>query len=313
MYKCCVNEIYQKTLLNNLQFEGIGLHSGLKSKMKVLPAKENSGIIFKRTDLEDNNLVKANINNVSSAKLCTTIENEFGVKVSTVEHLMSAFYMTGIDNAIVEIDSIEVPIMDGSSKDFVEEIKRTGLKIQSKKIKYLKILKKCRIQEDQKFLELNPNILGLGVSFQLNYKNELIGKQKNDINFLNDNLKDVYSSRTFCLYEDIEQIKKIGLAKGGSLDNAVVVDKDKVLNSEGLRNEKEFVNHKILDLAGDFFLSGYRIIGDVNCFQGGHQLSIDFLKKLFEDKLNFLIIENQTSDRNKQNISTADNKIAVNA
>ena len=178
MYKCCVNEIYQKTLLNNLQFEGIGLHSGLKSKMKVLPAKENSGIIFKRTDLEDNNVVKANINNVSSAKLCTTIENEFGVKVSTVEHLMSAFYMTGIDNAIVEIDSIEVPIMDGSSKDFVEEIKRTGLKIQSKKIKYLKILKKCRIQEDQKFLELNPNILGLGVSFQLNYKNELMKIKK---------------------------------------------------------------------------------------------------------------------------------------
>tara|TARA_X000001036_G_scaffold438707_1_gene487296 strand:- start:901 stop:1827 length:927 start_codon:yes stop_codon:yes gene_type:complete len=308
-----MEENNQKTISKPIKFDGIGLHSGVKSTIRVLPSPKNSGISFKRIDLKENNFVEANIKNVSSAKLCTTIKNKHGVSVSTIEHLLGAFYMTGLDNALVEISNIEVPIMDGSSKDFVEEIEKVGLVKQEAKRKYLKILKEVKIKDEQKFLELKPINFGFEVAFQLNYKNELIGKQKNRINFLESNLEDIYSSRTFCLYEDVEKIKKLGLAQGGSLDNAVVVDKDKILNTEGLRNEKEFVNHKILDLAGDFFLSGYRIIGEVDCFQGGHKLSIDFLRELFKDKSNFLIFENNNSSLNKQNLTNPINKIAVNA
>ena len=285
-----MQEIYQKTLSKPVSFEGIGLHTGKKSFVKVLPAEENSGITFKRTDLENNNLIKANFSNVSSARLCTTLENNYGVKVSTVEHLLAALYISGIDNAIVEIDSEEVPIMDGSSKDFLDVIKNIEKIDQSKKRNYLKITNKIELIDGMRKISIEPHNSSLEVSFQLNYKNKIIGKQNNTINFQSDNLNEVSSSRTFCLFEDIEKIKKFGLAKGGSLENAVVVDNDKVLNEGGLRNNKEFVNHKILDLAGDFLLSGYRIIGKVFCHQGGHQLTNLFLRKIFASKNVFKLL-----------------------
>jgi UDP-3-O-[3-hydroxymyristoyl] N-acetylglucosamine deacetylase len=277
---------FQKTILKEAVFKGIGLHSGLKTEVKILPAAENYGIAFKRTDLNKNNVIKANFENVSSTKLCTTLQNKFQVSVSTVEHLLAALYITGIDNALIEISNSEVPIMDGSSKEFVETITCVGVKTLNAKRKYLKIIKKFKLQENEREVSIEPNPDGLKVKFQLVYSNDVIGTQSNQINFANADLIDVYTSRTFCLYEDIEKIKKIGLAKGGSLENAIVIKNNEILNDEGLRNSKEFVNHKILDLAGDFLLSGYRILGNVKCSQGGHSLSNSFLRAIFKDRSN---------------------------
>ena len=305
--------LFQKTILKEVSFKGIGLHNGLKSQIRILPASENSGIVFKRTDLDKNNLIKANFENVCSAKLCTTLQNKFNVTVSTVEHLLAALYITEIDNALIEINNSEVPIMDGSSKEFVETIREVGVKSLNAKRKYLKIIKKIKFNEDEKTISIEPNADSLKVDFQLVYTNNLIGTQSNQIDFADNDLKDVFNSRTFCLFEDIEKIKKIGLAKGGSLDNAVVIKDNKILNNQGLRNSKEFVNHKILDLAGDFLLSGYRILGNVKCSQGGHSLTNLFLRAIFKDPTNFIIIEQEKSSSSKKYFKITTNKLAVNA
>ena len=306
-------EIYQKTISKAISFEGIGLHSGINSKVTILPGKPNQGIIFKRIDLQTNNLVAANYENVSSAKLCTTLENSHGIKVSTVEHLLAALYIAGVDNATIEIDNEEVPIMDGSAQDFLEVLNKTDIASLNKKRKYLKVLNSVELIDGERKISISPSDQSLEVDFQLNYENKIIGNQRNLVNFKKDNLKDVSNSRTFCLFEDIEKIKKAGLAKGGSLDNAVVVDKDKVLNDGGLRNQKEFVNHKILDLAGDFLLSGYRIIGKVTCYQGGHELTNMFLRKLLNLKSSYESLELEDIAISKKVTPNHSVKIAVNA
>ena len=308
-----MNEIYQKTICQPIIFQGIGLHSGKSSKIAILPGSSDHGIIFKRVDLKENNIVRANYESVSSAKLCTTLKNEKGIKVSTVEHLLAALYIAEIDNVIIEIDNEEVPIMDGSAKDFLISLKKTPTKILEKKRKYLKILDKVELVDGEKKISIEPNDSSLEVHFQLNYKNEIIGKQKNQINFCFDNLNDVTNSRTFCLYEDIEKIKKAGLAKGGSLENAIVVDANKVLNEGGLRNKKEFVNHKILDLAGDFLLSGYRVLGKIKCYQGGHELTNKFLRKLLNQKSSIKTIEMTNKLVSKETNSNQFENIAVSA
>ncbi len=306
-------ETFQKTILKKVLFKGIGLHSGLESEVKILPADINHGIKFKRTDLNQNNLIEVDFKNVSSAQLCTTLTNNFNISVSTVEHLLAAIYITGIDNALIEINNSEVPIMDGSSKKFVETINEVGVIRLNAKRKYLKIVKKLEFNDNEKFISIEPNDEGLKVDFQLVYSNDVIGNQRNQVDFANTDLTDVYTSRTFCLFEDIEKIKKIGLAKGGSLENAVVVKNKEILNTDGLRNKKEFVNHKILDLAGDFLLSGYRILGSVKCIQGGHSLSNLFLRDLFKDRSNFVTIELENSTSTKTFLKTSTNKLAVNA
>ena len=308
-----VQQIYQKTLLKSVSFEGVGLHSGKNSKITILPGNSNQGIVFKRVDLKQNNLIEAKYNQVTSAKLCTTLENDSGVKVSTVEHLLAALYIAEIDNAIIEIDNEEVPIMDGSAKDFLKILGTVEAKILPEKRKYLKILDKIELIDGERNISIEPSETSLEVDFQLNYKNEIIGNQKNVINFQEDKLDDVYNARTFCLYEDIEKIKKAGLAKGGSLDNAVVVKQDKILNEDGLRNNKESVNHKILDLAGDCLLSGYRILGKIKCYQGGHKLTNMFLHKLFDSKESFTIFELENLIISKKVKSHASMKLAVNA
>ncbi len=304
--------IFQKTIQKEITFKGVGLHSGLNAEVKVLPAAANFGIVFKRIDLDKDNVIKANFENVSSAKLCTTLENKFNITISTVEHLLAALYITGIDNALIEINNSEVPIMDGSSKEFVEVINKTGVKNLNTKRKYLKVMKRFEFKENDKTISIEPNDNGLEVNFELVYTNKVIGTQSNKVNFTDSDLTNIYTSRTFCLFEDIEKIKKIGLAKGGSLENAVVVKGDEILNAEGLRNKKEFVNHKILDLAGDFLLSGYRILGSVKCSQGGHSLSNLFLRAFFKDQLNFVTIEKE-SVAPKNFFKTPINKLVVNA
>ncbi len=303
----------QKTLSNPVAFEGVGLHSGQKSRIVINPGKEDQGIVFKRIDLKKNNLIEANYKNVTSAKLCTTLENKYGAKVSTVEHLLAALYFSGIDNAIIEIDSNEVPIMDGSSKDFLQILKSTKLSTLTKKRKYLKVLDKIELVDGERKISIEPDDSSLEVDFQLDYENLIIGKQRNKIDLNNDNLNDIVNSRTFCLYQDIEKIKKAGLAKGGSLDNAIVVDENKVLNKEGLRNDKEFVNHKILDLAGDFLLSGYRIVGKVKCYQGGHELTNLFLRKMLDQTKLLKIFEMNNVFISKRLKSNPFVKLAVNA
>ena len=286
-----MKNVFQKTLSKSVNFKGIGLHSGKNVSIKVMPAKVNEGIVFKRVDLVKNNLIKANFVNVSSAKLCTTLKNNHGVKVSTVEHLLAALYLADIDNAIIEIDNNEVPIMDGSAKIFLESFKNLEVINLKEKRKFLKIEEKIELIDGSKKISIEPSDDTFEVEFQLNYDNSIIGNQKNTINFDKDNFEDIYKSRTFCLYNDIEKIKKAGLAKGGSLDNAVVVNENQVLNEGGLRNKKEFVNHKILDCIGDLFLSGHKILGKVVCSQGGHKLTNELLRKVFNDNKNFSIFE----------------------
>jgi UDP-3-O-[3-hydroxymyristoyl] N-acetylglucosamine deacetylase len=283
----------QKTLKNSLNFSGIGLHSGKISNICLRPSEPNTGIVFKRVDLKTNNIIYPNFSNVSDTFLNTTISNEFGAKVSTIEHLMGALYGLGVDNVLIEIDNDEVPILDGSAKEFIEKIITIGLRKSEAPIKIIKINKKVIFKEKERFISIEPSKLSLDIDFELKYKNSVIGNQKNKVNIYEDDLNDIFNSRTFCLFEDIENIKKKGFAKGGSLDNAVVVKDDKVLNNHGLRNKLEFVNHKILDCLGDLYTSGYRIIASVTCSQGGHYLTNQLLKKVFENKDNFSIIEIQ--------------------
>ena len=281
----------QKTIKNEVLFSGVALHTGKNVNLCVKPAEPNFGIVFKRIDLKTNNLVFPNFLNVTNTSLNTTVENEFGVKVSTIEHLMGALFGLGIDNALIELDNEEVPILDGSAKIFIEKIISTGFKSSNSPIKIIKINKEVKYLDGERFISVKPCALNLEIKFELKYKNEIIGNQSNNFKVYEDDLTDVYNSRTYCLYEDIEMIKKKGLAKGGSLENAIVVKDNKILNPEGLRNDKEFVNHKILDCIGDLYTAGFRIIGSINCSQGGHYLTNKFLRKVFENKENFSIIE----------------------
>ena len=281
----------QKTLKQPINFEGITLHKGKHAKVRVLPSSPNSGIVFKRVDLKNNNFISANFQNVSNANLCTTITNEFGVSVSTIEHLMAAMYGKGVDNAIIEIDQDEVPIKDGSAKYFIDEIEKVGLNISSTPIKIIKILSKVEFKDGDKTISIEPSKTSLEIDFEIKFKNQKIGTQRNCVNMYESDLKNIYNSRTFCLYEDVEKLKKMNLAKGGSLDNAIVVKGNKVMNEGGLRNEKEFVNHKILDCMGDLFLSGAKIIGKIVCSQGGHKLTNQMLRKVFNNHQNFSLFE----------------------
>ena len=281
----------QKTILKEIKFSGVGIHTGLKSNLKILPSQPNTGIIFKRIDLSKNNLLFPKYNNVSNTNLCTTITNEYGITISTIEHLMGALYGLGIDNALIEIDSPEVPILDGSAKEFVKEIRLTGYNYSQSPIKLIKINKNIKIQEDSKFIEVQKSNVSLNIDFEIKYKNKVINTQSNKLNVFEDELDDIFNSRTFCLYQDIEKLKKLGLGKGGNLENAIVVDNEKILNKEGLRNNLEFVNHKILDCLGDLYLAGYRLIGNIKCSQGGHYLTNKLIKKIFSDHANYSLIE----------------------
>ena len=281
----------QKTISKKISLQGIGIHTGLKSQLDILPAQPNTGIIFKRVDVKKNNIIIPTYNNVVDATLCTTISNDYGVKVSTIEHLMGAFYGMGIDNAIVEMNSQEVPIMDGSAKQFVELIAEAGIKTSEVPIKIIKVEQQIQIKEGEKNISINKSNVSLDIDFEIKYQNEFIKSQRNKISVFEDNLTDIFNSRTFCLFEDIKKLQDMGLGKGGSLENALVVKNNSLMNEEGLRNEKEFVNHKILDCMGDLYLTGYRIIGSLKCSQGGHNLTNKLLRKLFSDQKNYSLFE----------------------
>ena len=281
----------QKTIKNSIKFEGIGLHSGKKVDMSLVPSQPNTGIIFKRSDLRSNNLIYTSIFNVSKTSYCTKLTNEHGVTVSTVEHLMAALCGLGIDNLLIELNSEELPIMDGSAKSFVEKIEDAGFKISDQPIKIIKINKKITYTDNEKFITFEPNKISLEIDFEIKYKQSSILNQRNKKNIYIDNLEDIYNSRTFCLLDDVEKLKKMGLAQGGSLKNAIVLKDNQILNDEKLRNSKEFVNHKILDCLGDLYLTGYRMVGKITSSQGGHNVTNQGLRELFSNNENFTIVE----------------------
>ena len=289
--KICVSYLNQKTIKRKVSFNGVALHSGLNVNVCINPAEANFGIVFKRIDLKENNLIYPNFANVTNTSLNTTIENEFGAKISTIEHLMGALFGFGIDNALIEIDNEEVPILDGSAKVFIKKIISVGFEISNSPIKIIKINKEITYSKGERYISIKPSTLSLDIDFELKYKNKMIGNQRNKFKVYEDDLTDVYNSRTFCLFEDIELIKKNGLAKGGSLENAIVVKDNEILNKTGLRNKKEFVNHKILDCIGDLYTCGYRIVASVKCSQGGHHLTNQLLRKVFSNNENFSILE----------------------
>ena len=281
----------QKTISKSIVIGGVGLHSGKKVSMKLNPSEPNSGIVFKRVDIKKNNIVIPSVFNVSEANYCTTISNEFGIKVSTIEHLMGALYGLGVDNLLVEVDNQELPILDGSAKIFIDEINSVGLKTSNIPIKIIKINNRVTIEDGSKKITIEPSKISLDIDFEIKFNNPLIGTQRNKVKIYEEDLSDIFNSRTFCLFEDIEKLREMNLAQGGTLQNAIVVKDEKILNEEGLRNKKEFVNHKILDCLGDIYLSGYKMVGNVKCSQGGHRLTNQVLRKVFENKENYSIIE----------------------
>ena len=279
---------FQKTIKESIQLEGVGLHNGIKVNLSLHSAEANSGILFKRMDVDNpKNIIEASYKNVSSSALCTKIKNSYGVSVSTIEHLMAAFYGEGIDNVLVEVDAPEIPIMDGSAFDFVEAIRSVGTQEQNYSKKFIKVLKKVEVKDAGKYISIEPLMKDLIIDFEIIYKNPLIRTRRKEIKLSNGNLNSIYNSRTFCLYEDIDQIKSQGLAKGGSLENAIVVMENKILNEDGLRNRHEFVDHKILDCLGDLMLLGHRVFGHIKTSQGGHQLSHALLREFFSNKTNW--------------------------
>ena len=263
----------QKTIKNQVKFQGVGLHSGKNVLMTLFPAPPNTGIIFKRSDVKNKNLIYPSVFNVSSALYCTKLTNEHGISVSTVEHLMAALCGLGIDNLLIEINSEELPIMDGSAKNFVDAINNVGFKISDQPIRIIKINNKISYKDGEKFITFEPNKISLEIDFEIKYKQNSILNQRNSKNIYMDDLSDMYHSRTFCLFEDVEKLKQMGLAQGGSLDNAIVLKGNEILNSEKLRNAQEFVNHKILDCLGDIYLAGYRMVGKITSSQGGHNVT----------------------------------------
>jgi len=301
----------QKTLEETIEFKGVGLHSGVDVNLYLKPAEPNSGIRFKRTDIDsDKNIIEANYKNVISPILCTKIQNSYGISVSTIEHLMAAFYLEGVDNALVELDAPEVPIMDGSAFDFVHAIKSFGTKEQKYPRKFIKVLKKVEVNNGAKKISIEPLSKDLVIDFEIVYSNPLIRTRRKEFKLSKSDLNPITDSRTFCLYEDIDQIRSQGLAKGGSLENAIVVKDQKILNDDGLRYRDEFVNHKILDCIGDLMLLGHRIFGHIKTSQGGHQLTNVLLKQFFSDESNWKF-ENFEDKDNKH--SKYLKPIAVNA
>jgi len=273
----------QCTVRDNISCTGIGLHSGKKVKLTIKPAPPDSGIRFLRKDLSGRRIIKANFENVIDTNMSTTIGNN-GTKVSTIEHLMAAFFGCGIDNALVEIDGPEVPIMDGSSAPFIFLLKSVGIKEQKKFKEFIVIKKSLKIQEGNRSIYVKPS-KELKISFTVDFHHPLIKDQKYELRFSGkDFINEISRARTFGFLKDIQALREAGLAKGGSLDNAIVIDGFRVLNEDGLRYKDEFVRHKILDFIGDLAVIGSPIIGYFQVQRSGHSLNQTMLKKLATNK-----------------------------
>jgi len=281
------NNQNQQTIKESISFSGIGLHSGKQVEMKLVPAEVDHGVKFIRIDKKTNNVINAVWSNVSETVLSTTISNQSGIKISTIEHLMSALSGLHIDNLIIYINASEVPIMDGSSKPFVDFIENIGIKVQNKKRKLLNVKKTIEVKKDNSSVKIIPNNQ-FSIDFEIDFPSQLVSKQSCQLQLINGNYKtDVAAARTFGFEKDVEYLRSNGLALGGSLENAVVVGENEILNKDGLRYSDEFVRHKILDSIGDLYLAGSPIIGYFFGNKSGHHLNNQLLRKLFSDELNY--------------------------
>ena len=297
---------WQTTIKNPISTSGIGLHKGDLIEITLKPSKPNSGIRFIRTDIEGDlseRIILASYQNVSDTNMCTTIQNKNDCKISTIEHLMAALSGSGIDNIDIEVNGSEVPIMDGSSKQFIDLIENSGLSKLSEKRKFLKITKNIEIIDGEKKCSLSPSN-NMNFFASIDFSDKVIGKQEASINLENFNFKDnVSKARTFGFMRDVEALRMSGLGLGGSLDNCIIIDDDEVINSEGLRFENEFVVHKLLDAVGDIFTSGYRIQGEYRGYLCGHHMNNLLLKELFDNEDSFEVFEIDdavSTDNNKE-------------
>ncbi|MBD1147950.1 UDP-3-O-acyl-N-acetylglucosamine deacetylase [Pelagibacterales bacterium SAG-MED31] len=285
------NNNNQQTIQETICIKGIGLHSGKDVDMRLEPAKIGNGIKFIRKDSKKNHVIKAIWSNVSETLLSTTISNDDGLKVSTIEHLMSALSGLHIDNLNIYINGAEVPIMDGSSKPFVEMIEKVGIKQQNKKRKLLNVKKIIEVSSKNSSVKLIPNNQ-FSIDFEIDFPSQFVSKQSCQLQLINGNYKsDIAAARTFGFEKDVKYLRSNGLALGGSLENAVVVGENKILNKDGLRYSDEFVRHKILDSIGDLYLAGSPIIGYFYGKKSGHFLNNQLLRKLFSDKSNYEYID----------------------
>lgn len=281
----------QKTINSKVTCKGIGVHSGKHASITFEPAPVNSGIIFRRTDFDkDKCQIKAKYDNVTGTNLGTSLKNKFGAKVSTVEHLMAAIWGCDIDNLFINISGEEIPIMDGSSEPFIFLFECAGIRKQEKPRQYIEILKTVRVEEDDKFAEVS-NSKEFSIELEVEFPQQKISKQKfiykpESTSFKND----ISRARTFGFKHEIDQLHKMGLAKGGSLDNAILIDNGKIVNEEGLRYNDELVRHKALDFVGDVYLSGHFIIGAFKAYKTGHKLNNMLMHQLFSDPSNYRLV-----------------------
>lgn len=285
----------QHTIRKSTATSGTGLHSGRPINLGLKPAKAGTGIVFVRTDLPtgagSDNAIPALWNLVTDTRLCTKITNAAGADVGTIEHLMAALRGCGIDNLIIELDGPEVPVMDGSSKPFVDMIEKVGIEAQDVPRRAIRVLKEVTVQDGDKAVTLKPaeEFIFAG---EIDFDHPDIGRQRYEIKLLNGNFKhDLADSRTFGFFHEVEMMRKMGLALGGSLDNAIVLDKDKVMNPDGLRHADEFIRHKLLDAVGDMYLAGAPILGAYEGVKAGHAMNNLALRKLFETPGSYEMIE----------------------
>lgn len=282
----------QKTFERKIEIKGIGLHSGCESTLIFNPAPENSGIVFVRSDMKDNNIFPALYSGVVDTRNCTCLGNSSGQIVSTIEHVMAALYALEIDNALIEVNNPEVPIMDGSAKIFYDILKQEKTIEQSSSRKYLKVMKTVEFTDDNgNYVRLSPG-KGLKIKFVIDFPSEIVGHQEFNDEINEKVFSDVIApARTFCEKYQVDYLRSIGLIKGGSLENAVVLDGETIMNEGGFRVENECVNHKTLDCIGDMYTSGYRLLADVEAFHSGHYHNNEVLKKMFDDMQNYRIVE----------------------
>lgn len=277
------NLVRQQTLKNSIHCSGVALHSGAKVNMTLHPAEANTGIVFRRTDADGGSEVQALWRNAVETPLCTTLVDVRGNQIATIEHLMSALSGCGIDNAVIELNGPEVPIMDGSAAPFVFLIECAGVTVQDSPRRAIRILSEMTVSEPHRSATLSPGA-GYTVGFDIDFGDTLIGQQEWFTEVTESAFKrDVARARTFGFVQDIERMRAMGLARGGSLDNAIVVNGQEIMNEEGLRYGNEFVRHKVLDSIGDLYLAGGPIIGHFQGDKAGHALTLRLLNTLFAD------------------------------
>jgi UDP-3-O-[3-hydroxymyristoyl] N-acetylglucosamine deacetylase len=285
---------FQTTLRSRATLKGAGVHSNAPVRLVLHPAEANNGITFLRTGLAGGRerIIDAVWSNVSMTELCTVIGDPQDASVSTIEHLLAALSALGVDNCMVEIDGPEVPILDGSSAEFVAAIRKAGIEELSAPRRYLKVLKPVRVEQGRAFSELRPADKGFRLEVEIDFETGMIGRQKKVID-LDGRVfeRDIARARTFGFMRDVERLWKAGFALGASLENTVALDDERVLNPEGLRWSDEFVRHKTLDAIGDLALSGAPIIGTYRSYCGGHKMNVAVLAALFADKTAYEFVE----------------------